>query len=124
VERWDGRPDSPAGATLTRDELSAWWRALGLVFYPVATGLRVPPAQAKVDLLVLPFSQAEQRDAQDWLLRSFRAPGGSGEEESAGPGQSTSGGPLRAFYGALLAASIGQRSLIKYSWTVTVTESR
>lgn len=121
VERWDGRPDSPAGATLTRDELLAWWRALGLVFYPLAAGLRAPPAQARVELLVLPFSQAEQRDAQDWLLRSFRSPGGSAQEESAGPGGSTASGPLRAFYGALLAASIGQRSLIKYSWTVAVT---
>lgn len=124
VERWDARPDSPAGATLTREELSAWWRSLGLVFCPLATGLRAPPAQAKVELLVLPFSQAEQRDAQDWLLRAFRAPEGSAQE-SAGPGQSTSSGPLRAFYGALLAASIGQRSLIKYSWAVTViTESQ
>ena len=108
------------GATLTRAELPAWWRTLTLALQPGVTGLRAAPIRAKVELLVLPFSQAEQRDAQDWLLRSFRSPDSSGAEP-AGAGQSTSAGPLRAFYGAILAASIGQRSLITYSWTVPVT---
>jgi hypothetical protein len=120
IERWDGRSDSPAGAKLTRAELAPWWRALTLVLHPARTDLRAAPVRAKVELLVLPFSQAEQRDAQDWLLRSFRSSGPSGAEP-AGAGQATSAGPLRAFYGAILAASIGQRSLITYSWTVAVT---
>ncbi len=121
VERWDGRGDAPVGVQLTRQELAGWWRSLTLVLYRAATGVGAPPARVKVELVVLPFSQAEQRDAQDWLLRSFRG----GQAESADSPSSTSNGPLGAFYGALLAASIGQRSLITYSWSVAVTvESR
>jgi hypothetical protein len=120
IERWDAQRDSPARMTLKRSELSAWWRSLTLVVHPAAIALRAPLARAKVELLVLPFSQAEQRDAQDWLLRSFRSSDRSGSAEAASSGP-VSDGPLRAFYGAMLAASIGQRSLITYSWTVAVT---
>jgi hypothetical protein len=126
-ERRDGQRDSPATATLARGELLGWWRSLTLVVLPAARGLRAPPTRAKVELLVLPFSQAEQRDAQDWLLRSFRSPDlprqplGSGQPSPEGAPDRA---PLRDLYGAMLAASIGQRSLITYSWTVAVsTES-
>ncbi len=120
VERWDARGDSPAATTLRRDELPAWWRALALVFPPAAPRPGSPPARAKVELLVLPFSQAEQRDAQDWLLRAFRAPEAS-PQDSGDVAGAAAGGPLRAFYGALLAASIRQRSLVTYTWTVDVS---
>lgn len=124
IERSDGQRDSPATVTLARTELLAWWRSLALVVLPAARGLRAPPARAKVELLVLPFSQAEQRDAQDWLLRSFRSP--DLPRQPLGPGQppleaAPDRAPLHDFYGAMLAASIGQRSLITYSWTVAVS---
>jgi len=122
LERWDARPDSPATVVLAKPKLGEWWRALELV---VASSLpSAPPARAKVTLQVLPFSQAEQRDAQDWLLRSFQVgetggPGGGSPKAGGGPA------PVRDLYGSMLAASVGQRSLITYSWAVAVTtESR
>ena len=119
VERWDARPDSPVTAVLAKPKLGDWWRALELV---VASRLpSAPPARAKITMQVLPFSQAEQRDAQDWLLRSFQA----GETGGSQGGRSTSAGrepgPVRNLYGSMLASSIGQRSLITYAWTVAVT---
>ncbi len=126
LERWEGQQDSPATVTLARSELLAWWRSLQLVVLPAARGLLAPPARAKVELLVLPFSRAEQRDAQDWLLRAFHSPDPPRQREPPGSGRPTPEGapdraPLRELYGAMLAASIGQRSLITYSWTVAVT---
>jgi hypothetical protein len=124
LERRDRRPDSPAAVTIARGDLPSWWRSLALVVAPAAYGLRASPSRAKVELLVLPFSQAEQRDAQDWLLRSFRAPEPPPRlPPSAGqlpPEAAADRAPLRELYGAMLAASIGQRSLITYSWTVVV----
>lgn len=125
IERWDARPGSPATATRARSGLGEWWRSLELV---VTSGVPplVPPASARITLRVLPFSQAEQRDAQDWLLRSFQDPRDNPQPAPAGGrAAATESAPIRNIYGSMLAASIGQRSLIKYSWTVTVTtESR
>lgn len=114
VELWDARPGAPSRATLASSDLALWWRSQNLALRPLATGLRAPPPRAKVELLVLPFSQAEQRDAQEWLLRSLRS---AGEPAGDRPAEA----PLSAFYGAMLASSIGQRSLLTYSWTVPLT---
>ena len=120
VERRDARPDSPAAAVLTKAGLGEWWRSLELVVSSSVPSAR--PEKAKITLQVLPFSQTEQRDAQEWLLRSFRT---TGENAPPGEGSPASEAPLRNLYGSMLAASIGQRSLITYSWTVPVTvESR
>jgi hypothetical protein len=128
TERWDARQDSPVAVTLARTELLSWWRSLTLLVHAAAPGLRAPPGKVKVELLVLPFSQAEQRDAQDWLLQSFRPPEVPIEprrpNQGATPAPEVPIGPrepIRELYGAMLAASIGQRSLITYSWTVAVT---
>ena len=76
---------------------------------------------------MLPFSQAEQRDAQEWLLRSFRADSPPATPappvaipSRAGGGRAPATAPVREFYGAMLAASIGRRSLTSWSWTVPV----
>ena len=50
-----------------------WWRAAALRVAPADGPWRPPFGRVKLTLQVLPFSQAEQRDAQEWLLRSFRA---------------------------------------------------
>ncbi len=123
IERWDARPGSPATAMRARSGLGEWWRTLELVVSPGVPS--VPPASAKITLRVLPFSQAEQRDAQDWLLRSFEAPRRDLPSQAGGHAAATESAPIRSIYGSMLAASIGQRSLIQYSWTVTLTtESR
>jgi len=118
---------APPGETAAKPTASAqeWWRGAALTVAPVEGRWLAAPARAKVTLQVLPFSQAEQRDAQDWLLRSFRAtrsgPGGR-EEGSASPVPERAGAPapVRDFYGAMLASSIGRRSLISWSWNVVV----
>jgi len=112
IERWDARPDAPSRAALAPAALQAWWRSLSLDFGRSSTGSN-PPTRATIELLVLPFSESEQRDAQDWLVRSLRKP--------EPVGGSLSAGSLHGISAALLAASIGQRSLITYSWTVPIT---
>jgi hypothetical protein len=126
LERWDARRDSPLASVLAKPDLPEWWRVLELVVLPGASGPSAQPAQARVTLRVLPFSQAEQRDAQDWLLRSFQTPPENHAPAQANPRPAAEeAAPLRNLYGSMLAASIGQRSLITYSWTVAVTmESR
>lgn len=115
-------------AFASRDELQRWWQALVL---PVSAGPRPTPRErkARVTLQVLPFSQAEQRDAQEWLLRSIRAsepppvtPARPAEPEAPAV-RASPRAPVRDFYGAMLASSIGRRSLITYSWTVPIVDA-
>ena len=118
---------APPGETAAKPTASAqeWWRGAVLTVAPVEGRWLAAPARAKVTLQVLPFSQAEQRDAQDWLLRSFQAPPDNRPPTAAGARAVREAAPIRNLYGSMLAASIGQRSLITYSWTVAVTmESR
>ena len=109
----------PATTLPSRVALLDWWRGLSLTVTPGGPSPPLP-REARVTLQVLPFSQAEQRDAQDWLLRSFQGP--AGDTAAAPPPGSVPRPrePVRDFYGAMLASSIGRRSLITYSWTVPV----
>jgi hypothetical protein len=120
---------APTARTAVESTASAqdWWRAAVVTVAPAGGRWLAAPARARVTLQVLPFSQTEQRDAQDWLLRSFRvagpeAPPGQGAEGSGPPGAERAGSPapVRDFYGAMLASSIGRRSLITWSWNVAV----
>lgn len=119
---------APPGEAAAKPTASAreWWRTAALTVAPVEGRWLAAPARAKVTLQVLPFSQAEQRDAQDWLLRSFRAtgpvPAGRAAEGGVSPASERAGSPapVRDFYGAMLASSIGRRSLISWSWNVAV----
>lgn len=113
----------PATSLPSRVALLDWWRELVLIVAP--TGPSPPlPREARVTLQVLPFSQAEQRDAQDWLLRSFQGPAGDAAGVPPLGSEPRPREPVRDFYGAMLASSIGRRSLITYSWTVPVGAPR
>ena len=103
--------------------LREWWRTAALRVAPAEGPWRSPLDRVKVTLQVLPFSQAEQRDAQEWLLRSFRA-ATTAAPALAAPGTrgaDRAPAPVREFYGAMLASSIGRRSLTSWSWTVPVS---
>lgn len=119
----DALGDRPATSLPSRAALLAWWRALSLVVTPAGPSPPLPRV-ARVTLQVLPFSQAEQRDAQDWLLRSFQGPAGDAAAAPPPGSAPRSREPVRDFYGAMLASSIGRRSLITYSWSVPVGDSR
>jgi hypothetical protein len=113
--------DGASGALL------GWWRAAAVRVAPAAGAWQPPLGRAKITLQVLPFSQAEQRDAQEWLLRSFRADSPPGRPAPttalpprAGAERTPAAAPVREFYGAMLASSIGRRSLTSWSWNVTV----
>jgi hypothetical protein len=122
AERWDARRERTAPVLLAQSELAGWWRSLELLVWSGTVSPPERPQRAKVTLVVVPFSQAEQRDAQDWLLRSVRSSEMAALSPATGAQRPAVGNaPLRELYGAALAASIGRRSLITYSWTVPVT---
>jgi hypothetical protein len=128
LERADAAGEA-SPSSVSRTELASWWQALVLSMIPANAAPPLAAAgQARVRLQVLPFSQAEQRDAQDWLLRSLRSaepppPAPPPGDRSAAAG-SAARAPVRDFYGAMLASSIGRRSLLTYHWTVPIVEQR
>jgi hypothetical protein len=105
------------------EALRTWWSAARLQVLPVP--LRSPrPLLATVRLTVLPFSRAEEEDTRSWFLRSLQrtdarepAPAVSGEPKE----QARTG--LSEVYNALMATSIGRRSLLTYDWEVPVSET-
>lgn len=117
--------DIPAPGDSTAP-LREWWRTLALPVLPTEGHWQAPVVKARVTLQLLPFSQAEQRDAQQWLLRSFRSaspPPANGAPQSPLQGSERfPAAPVREFYGAMLAASMGQRDVIRWSWTVPVRQ--
>lgn len=118
----------PRRSTLAdRAALEAWWQTVEL--QPLAAGplagLAAPSPVADVRLTVLPFSRAEQRDTQAWFERSLRRGTRGDESRAAGAGGAVApGGPPvasgRDLSAMLLATSIGRRSLLVFTWRVSV----
>ncbi len=98
-------------ATLaSRDQLLEWWRTLDLA---VADAGPLAPGgawQARVRLSVLPFSSAEQRDAQRWFSRSLEGEAGSAETSDV--------------LNLLIATSIARESAVSFDWRLTVAAGR
>ena len=95
--------------------LVKWWRTLEL---PLLEGVDAAPRKLRLDLDVVPFSDAERDAAQRWLADSIeRAPGRSGTDEVAA-GQERSPDTFRRTLGILMSTSIRRRSVATYSWTV------
>lgn len=122
LRRADARGEADLPPVRGRTGLLQWWRAADFAVGPA--GARARATRLRVTLRVLPFSQAEQRDAQEWLLRSFRdaAPEAPRQELGKPPGPSRT--PVRDFYGAMLASSIGRRALISFTWDVRLEPTR
>lgn len=133
-ELWDEVFYVAAGAadgTLVRrtlesmGELESWWRSLRLVVAAsdlFASGLD-PPREAKVALDVVPFTQAEQRDAQRWFSETLDEAGKSGAEELADSADKSPDTLDRTFH-LLMATSIQRRALVSYRWIVPIEEGR
>jgi hypothetical protein len=90
---------------LTPVELRAWWRT------PIHV-LDAASRRATIDLqlLVLPFSAAEEGDARDWLEKS----GGVGTEASTAAG----------IVGAVIGTTIQARPIATFRWKVVAEERR
>jgi hypothetical protein len=127
-ELWDEKyllASSDSERVLDRHEaaspeaLLAWWQQLTLC--PIATEEqpRERPWRATVTLTVLPFSRAEQEDAQAWFSQTLR--GAKQSARATHPVVVTDSAELRDLPTALIATSIGRRSLITYSWQAQVS---
>jgi hypothetical protein len=97
------------------EALAGWWSALVL---PVTPRGNPPSSQAKVELQVLPFSSAEQEDAQRWFSGAL-GPEAAGDPPSAETGTSR----LDGVVDLLMATSIQRRVLARYQWRATPAAS-
>ena len=99
------------------ERLAEWWRDARLV------AVRPPvPAAARtleIRLRVIPFSQAEQLDAQRWFSQALSAErsGVAGPLSEAAENQPESFSQL---LNLLLADSIGRPSLLEYQWKLPI----
>jgi hypothetical protein len=95
-ELWDevflitvtGPDDHSRQLTITSFEaLLGWWQNLELDIMEPGTVAASRDRIAKIELRLLPFSQAEKRDAQLWLTRSVRDDtAGKAADDPASPG--------------------------------------
>lgn len=93
-----------------RGELVEWWRSLDLEVADARPLARGSPWQARVRLSVLPFSSAEQRDAQRWFSRSLEG------------GRTPANGPeLSDVLNVLIATSIARESAVVFDWRLAVS---
>jgi hypothetical protein len=82
-------------------QLDAWWRASIEIAH-----LSGDRAAVEIDLIVLPFSAAEESDARDWLSKS-----GGARDPSA-----DSKGVVSVLVGTTLSA----RPIVSYHWTAEI----
>jgi hypothetical protein len=98
------------------ERLLEWWRGLDLAVLAEPSGLdRAAPWEARLRLSLVPFSQAEQDDAQRWLARSLGGGGPAGRDELAAAAEDGSP-PLSALLDLLTVTSIVRRSLRSWEW--------
>lgn len=99
------------------DELVRWWRAPGA---RLPTGDLEPTMewQVRIDVDLIPFSSAEERDAQRWVSESLRGEGGATDSVSGAAEEGAE--PLSNVLNLLLATSVRRRPVATWRWTATV----
>lgn len=102
------------------EALASWWeelRLLVLVSEPAAE-LRDPRFRpsARLSLEVVPFSRAEQQDAQRWFSESLEKAGRGNTEEVARSVEEPA--KLSRVLGLLMATSIQRRAILTHRWSV------
>ncbi len=103
------------------ERLGEWWRETRLIV------LRPPAAatarSAEVRLSVIPFSQAEQLDAQRWFSQSLSAEksGSAGAVSDAVEDQPES---FSQVLNLLMATSIGRTPLLELQWNLLIAGGR
>jgi hypothetical protein len=101
------------------DRLLEWWRGLALALLDAPELDPAGPWQVRIGVSLVPFSQAEQDDAQRWLTRSLEGASGSATEELAAAGEDGAP-PLGALLDLLAVTSIARRSLRRWEWRLAV----
>jgi hypothetical protein len=81
----------------TAAQLEAWWRT------PIDVG-RAPAGPVDVELVVLPFSAADESDARQWLSKS-----GGARDPSV---------DSRSVVDALIGTTLSARPIVSYRWTL------
>ena len=100
-------------------ELVEWWQTLRLVLLD-GDRLEEPwPRRLKVTADVVPFSAAEQNDAQRWFSESIEERRQSATGDVGRSGEASTETLSRTF-NLLLATSIRRRALASYPWTLTL----
>lgn len=99
------------------ERLAEWWKEARLVV--IRTPAAVGVLTADIELRVIPFSQAEQLDAQRWFSQALSAEksGGAGAVSDAVEDQPES---FSQVINLLMATSIGRPALIEYRWKLPV----
>jgi hypothetical protein len=103
------------------ERLAAWWREARLVVIrPPAAGTA---RSVEINLRVIPFSQAEQLDAQRWFSQALSAEksGSAGAVSEAVEDQPES---FSQVINLLLATSIGRPALLEYRWNLTLPQGK
>jgi len=107
----------------TSDALSEWWQDLELLVVPSSSSSIDGSTQARIGLEVVPFSQAEQTETQEWFSQSV-----SSAELARTEGVSTSVSGTEkqgnGVFSVLIATSIRRRPLTTFSWTVELSQGR
>jgi hypothetical protein len=82
-------------------ELDAWWRAPFEIAH-----LTVNRGTVEMELIVLPFSAAEESDAREWLSKS----GGARDESPDAKG----------VVGVLIGTTLSARPVVSYRWSAEI----
>jgi hypothetical protein len=121
VTRIDASGRAVRMPALSAEKLAEWWRdARLIVIRPPAAG-RAQSVQVR--LRVIPFSQAEQREAQNWFSQALSAEksGSAGAVSEAVEDQPES---LNQLLGLLMATSIGRPALLEYKWNLPISAGK
>ena len=121
VARIDASGRAVRTPPLSAEKLGEWWReARLLVIRPPAAGRA---AGVQVRLRVIPFSQAEQLDAQRWFSQALSAEksGSAGALSEAVEDQPES---LNQVLSLLMATSIGRPALLEYKWNLPISPGK
>jgi hypothetical protein len=94
------RRNNGAQQTVARKDLEQWWRT------PIDGGRAGANGRIDVELIVLPFSAAEESDARQWLSKS----GGAGAPSANPP----------SIVDVLIGTTLSARPVVSFRWTAEV----
>lgn len=113
----DGRSERRIFENL--EALAGWWRELRLTVFPRGGPDPPGPWEVRVELELIPFSQAEQDDTRRWFSDSLQKATRSSAEEVARASDEDAEN-LGRVLNLVMATSIQRRPLAAYQWSLAV----